>query len=464
MVATVGIEHAPVEELQAMLRGQLVRPGDNGYDAARTIWNAMIDRRPAIVARCAGAADVIAAVQFAREHDMEVSVRGGGHNVAGNAVAEDGLMIDLSPMKSIRVDPVTRTARVEPGVVWAELDAEAQAFGLATVGGTVNTTGVAGLTLGGGFGWLTGKHGLTVDNLLSADVVTADGRLLRASADENPDLFWALRGAGANFGVVTSFEFRLHPVGPMILGGLALYPIDQIRDVMRFYREYLAGAPDELTIYAAALTTPDGVPAAALALCYCGDLDEGERVITPVREFGNPLVDMLQPMPYLAQQGLLSQGFPDGRQNYWKAGLSTTLTDEAIEVIAEYAPRVPSPLTAMVLAGNGGAALRVGASEMAYYHRDALYNLMILSHWEDPAENERNIGWTREFFSAVQPHLSGGVYVNDLNDARDEGEARVREAYGANYTRLAEIKAKYDPTNFFRLNQNIQPVGQRLRS
>lgn len=282
---------------------------------------------------------------------------------------------------------------------------------------------------------------------------------MHASGQENPDLFWALRGAGANFGIVTSFEYQLHRVGPMILGATVLYPLDQLRDVLRFYREFLVDVPDELTIYAAALTTPDGVPVAALALCYCGDLEEGERVIRPVRELGTPLVDLLGPMPYLAQQGLLSQGFPDGRQNYWKSGLSRTLNDEAIEAIVDYAPRVPSPRSAIVLAGSSGKVLRVRPSDMAYFHRDARFNLMILSHWDDPADNERNIGWTREFFEAVRPHLSGGVYVNDLHDANDEGSERVREAYGANYALLAEFKAKYDPNNLFRSNQNIKPAA-----
>ncbi|HLT21129.1 MAG TPA: FAD-binding oxidoreductase [Thermomicrobiales bacterium] len=461
MVATRGIADAKIEQLEERVRGQILRPGQPGYDDARTIWNAMIDRRPALIVRCAGASDVIAAVQFAREHELRISVRGGGHNVAGSSLIDDGLMIDLSQMKSIRVDPAGRTARVEPGVRWGELDAEAQAFGLATVGGTVKTTGIAGLTLGGGFGWLTGKHGMTIDNLLSADVVTADGQLVHASETEHPDLFWALRGAGANFGIVTSFEYRLHPVGPLILGGMVIYPIEQLREMLRFYRDFAPSAPDELTVYAAAVTTPDGMPAAALALCYCGDLEAGNRVIEPVRAFGQPIVDALGPMPYMAQQELLSRVFPDGRQNYWKAGLTATLTDEAIETIAEYAPRVPSPLTAIVIACSGGAAARVAPDAMAYFHRSAIYNLMILSHWEDPADNDRNVSWTREFFEAVQPHLSGGVYVNDLNDPRDEGDARVRAAYGGNYARLAALKAQYDPTNFFRQNQNIPPAPSR---
>ncbi|MFW6076036.1 MAG: FAD-binding oxidoreductase, partial [Chloroflexota bacterium] len=306
MAAAPPVVDTGLESFRATFRGPVLEPGDSGYDDARSIWNAMIDRRPAIIARCTGAADVIAAVNYARERDLVVSVRGGGHGVAGNALNEGGLMIDLSLMKSIRIDPGNRTARAEPGVVWGELDTEAQAFGLATVGGTVNTTGIAGLTLGGGFGWLSGKHGLTVDNLLSADVVTADGRLLHASEHENADLFWGLRGAGANFGIVTSFEYRLHPVGPEILGGVILYPMDQLQDMLRFYREYLREIPDELTIYAAVMTPPEGPQAAAIAFCYAGDLEEGERVLASLRAFGTPMVDMTGPMPYIARQEMLS--------------------------------------------------------------------------------------------------------------------------------------------------------------
>lgn len=458
MVGTVRVGDAKVESLRSRLRGTLLQSDDYGYDAARTVWNAMIDRRPALIARCIGSSDVIAALEFAREHGMQVSVRGGGHSVSGNCLVEGGLMIDLSPMKSIRIGPDTRIADVEPGVLWGEFDREAQAFGLATVGGTVATTGVAGLTLGGGFGWLTGKHALTVDNLLSADVITADGRLLHASADEHPDLFWALRGAGANFGVVTSFQYRLHPVGPKILGGMVLHPVDQAGDVLRFYREFMQDVPDELTTYAAILTDPSGVQVVALAICYSGDLEEGERVVAPLRAFGDPVADLIGPTTYLDQQALLTRGLPYGRQNYWKSGLSRALTDDAIDAIAEVAPSVPSPYTAIVLAGNAGAAGRVPSHDTAYFHRDAVYNAMILSAWEDPDENDRNVGWTKDVFAQLEPHLTGGVYVNDLNDPLDEGDRRVREAYGGNYDRLSIIKAKYDPDNVFRSNQNIAPA------
>ena len=454
MVATANLSEAVVEELRAQVRGPLLSQGDEGYDAARTVWNGMINRRPALIARCTGAADVIACVRFAREQGLPVSIKGGGHNVAGSAVINDGLMIDLSLMKGIRVDPDARTARAEPGLLWGEFDRETQAFGLATPGGVVPSTGIAGLTLGGGQSWITGKYGLTIDNLLAADVVTADGRLLHASTSEHPDLFWALRGAGHNLGVVTSFEYRLHPVGPTVLGGMVLHPFDNAREVLRFYREFSAGQPDELTTYAGVLTGPDGALVVALALCYCGEIEAGEQVVAPLRAFGSPVADLIGPMPFVAQQALFGPAFPHGRLNYWKSGLTSRITDGAVETAVDYAARVPSPFTAIVFAGTLGAATRVGKAETAYAHRDAPYDLVILSGWEDPVETERNVEWTRDFFAAVRPELSGGVYVNDLGD---EGEARVREAYGDNYARLAAIKATYDPTNFFRHNQNIAP-------
>jgi FAD/FMN-containing dehydrogenase len=444
-----------VQALRNQLRGRLIQPGDAGYDASRTVWNAMIDRKPALVARCAGAADVIAAVQFARAHDLLLSIKGGGHNVAGLAVCDGGLMLDLSLMQSIRVDPHAQIARVEPGVVWGELDRETHAFGLATPGGVVATTGVAGLTLGGGQSWLTGKFGLTIDNLLAADVVLADGNLVHASATEHADLFWALRGAGANFGVVTSFEFRLHPVST-VLGGMVLHPFDRAREVLRFYREFSATLPDALTVYAGVLTAPDGNRVIAMVVCYVGDLAQGERELTPLRRFGQPLADLIQPMPYPAQQALIGQSFPAGRLNYWKSGLTNQLTDEAIDVLVEYAGRTPSPFTATVIADCHGAYGRVGRTTTAYAHRDLQYDLVILASWTDLAESDRNIDWTREFFQALEPHLSRGVYVNDLgNEAHD----RVREAYGENYERLVHLKSRYDPTNLFRLNQNIPPGG-----
>ncbi len=436
------------------LRGQLLRPEDAGYDPARQVWNAMIDRRPALIARCAGASDVLAAVAFAREHGLPLAVRGGGHGVAGKAVCDDGLMIDLSPMKGIRVDPVARTARAEPGVLWEEFDQEAHAFGLATVGGVVGTTGIAGLTLGGGQGWLTGKHGLTLDNLLAADVVTADGQLLRASATEHADLFWALRGAGANFGIVTSFEYQLHPVGT-VLGGMVVHPLDRAVDALRFYRGFAVAQPDELTTYAVLLTMPDGTPIVALITCYAGPLDAGERALAPLRGFGTPLADTIAPIPYTTMQALIGGGYPHGRQNYWKSGLTGTISDDLIAAAVEHYGRVPSPFTAIAFADCHGAYARVGRGDTAYAHRDLQWDVNILGNWADPADNDRNIRWVRACHDALEPHLSHGVYVNDLGD---EGGQRVRDAYGANHARLVALKNRYDPTNLFRLNQNIEPT------
>ena len=455
--STVQIDDAAAETLRNTMRGPLSRPGDDGYDAARQVWNAMIDRRPALIARCAGAADVIAAVRFARERGLYPSVRGGGHNVAGSAVSDGGLMIDLSPMKSVRVDPAARTARAEPGVLWQELDAETQAFGLATVGGVVGTTGIAGLTLGGGQGWLAGKYGLTIDNLLSADVVLADGSLVRASEDEHPDLFWALRGAGANFGIVTSFEYRLHPVGPHVLGGLVIHPFERARDILHFYRDFAAGQPDELTTYAGILTGPDGSLVIALVTCYAGDLDAGERALAPLRAFGSPVADTVAPIPYTGMQAIMGAGFPHGRLNYWKSGMTRELTDGAIEAIVEFGGRITSPFSAIAIADCHGAYSRVDSRATAYAHRDAPFDLIILASWTDPAESDVHVGWTRELHRAVEPHLSHGAYVNDLD--RDEPEDRVRAAYGVNYERLAALKGRYDPSNFFRMNNNITPAA-----
>jgi FAD/FMN-containing dehydrogenase len=449
------LEEAEVKEFQTRLRGKLLGPGDDGYDDARKVWNGMIDRRPALIARCTGAADVIAAVTFAREQELLVSIRGGGHNVAGNAVCDGGLMIDLAPMKGIRVDPVARTARTEPGMLWGEFDRETHAFGLATTGGFISTTGIAGLTLGGGQGWLAGKYGFTIDNLLSVDVVTADGRLLTASATQHEDLFWAMCGAGHNFGVVTSFEYRLHPVST-VLGGMVVHPADRVRDVLRFYREFTTELPDELTTGVDILTGPDGNLMAAMAVCYVGSFDEGERVLAPLRRFGPPVADTIAPIPYTAQQTMLDEAFPYGRLNYWKSSLTDHLSDEVIAALVDYAGRMPSPLSSIPIGDFHGAYRRVGKTDTAYYHRDLRYDIVIGANWTDPADTERNVRWTRGLYEALQPHLPRGVYVNDLD--RDEGDEQVRHAYGENYERLVTLKKKYDPTNFFRVNQNIKPT------
>lgn len=451
-----GLHEAVIDDFRSAQRGEVLTPGEAGYDAARTVWNGMIDRHPSLIARCQGTVDVIGAVNLAREHGLALAIRGGGHNVAGNAVCDGGLMLDLSPMQSVAIDPVNRVARVEGGVLWRHFDREAQAFGLATTGGTISATGVAGLTLGGGAGWLAGRFGLTCDNLRAVDIVTADGQARRASERENPDLFWAVRGAGANFGVVTAFEFALHPVGPLIHGGLVLHPIEQAGEVLRFYRNFAAQQPAELTTYAAILTLPDGHQAVALVPCYSGDPEAGGEALAPLKSYGTPLVDTVGPMPYLALQSMLDGAFPYGRQNYWKSSYVSELSDGAIDTIVEYARSVPSPATVILIQDVHGAASRVPVDATAFPHRDVPHSIAILSNWEQAGENERNIGWTRTFFEALQPQVRQESYVNELG--HDESQERVRAAYGPNYPRLARLKAVYDPGNLFRYNQNIQPA------
>ncbi len=455
----VDLDDEAVQAFGAGLRGGLIRPEDDDYDTARAVWNAMIDRRPALIARCAGVADVITAVNFARTNGLPVAVRGGGHNVAGTAVADGALVIDLSPMKGIRVNPVAKTARVEGGVTWAELDAETQAFGLATTGGTVSTTGVGGLTLGGGFGWLMRCHGLSCDNLLAADVVTADGRFLTASESENADLFWGLRGGGGNFGVVTSFEFRLHEVGPTLIAGPLFHPLNAAREVLRRYRDMVPSMPDALTCHAAILTSPDGAQLAALLPAYIGSLEAGEAAVRPLRAIGTPAADLVGPIPYRGLQTIFDAAFPTGRRNYWKAGFLRGLDDAAIDVLVDGYSRAPSPYCALLLEHYGGAACRVAPEATAFPHRSAPFSLIVLAAWEDPAADAANIAWARELWAAMRPHAADGVYVNYLSDARQEGENRVAAAYGPNYDRLVALKRTYDPTNRFRFNQNIAPTS-----
>jgi FAD/FMN-containing dehydrogenase len=443
-----------VEAFKATLKGEVLAAGDVGYDAARTVWNAMIDRRPALIARCVDAEDVIHAVNFARTHDLLVAVRGGGHNVAGKAVCDGGLMIDLSPMKGIDIDPEQRTARVEPGVLWSELDQAAQAHGLATTGGTVSHTGVAGLTLGGGLGWLMAAHGLACDNLLSAEVVLAEGRRLTASSTVNPDLFWAIRGGGGNFGIVSSFEFRLHPVGPTVLGGMVIYPMTEAREVLRFYRDITTDCPDELTVFAGLLTTPEGLQIVALIMGWFGAIAQGEQALAPLRNFGAPLADLVGPIPYCQLQSMLDASVPFGWPRYWKSGYFTELSDEVIDLIIAHATAKPSPLSAVPIFHIHGAAARVNPESTAFALRRTQWDLDIVAQWTDPATADANIAWARDFWEAVAP-FSTGVYVNHLDS--DDGAARVRAAYGANYARLVELKRTYDPDNFFRLNHNIVP-------
>jgi FAD/FMN-containing dehydrogenase len=449
------LEPAKIGRLEATLRGTLLRPGTDAYEAARRVHNAMIDRRPGLIVRCAGVSDVVNAVKFARENELLVAVRGGGHNVAGTAVCDGGIMIDLSQLKGIRVDPADRTIRADAGVRWGELDHEAQAFGLGTTGGAVSTTGIAGLTLGGGLGVLMRKHGLACDNVLSIDVVTADGVFLTASAAENADLFWALRGGGGNFGVATAFEYRLHPVGT-VLGGLVLYPLDRARDMFAFYRDFTATAPDEVTAYAALVTSPEGVRLSAIFACYAGSLAAGEAVLRPLREFGPPMADLICPMPYVDLQKTFDPTAPPGLLNYWKSSFLQELSADATDqMIAAYAT-APSSLTSIVIEHLGGAVSRVGEGETAFSHRTRPYAATAASLWRDVTQSEPNITWTRRLWDAIRPSTSDAVYSNYLSD--DEGELRVRAAYGSNYERLVAVKNRYDPTNVFRMNHNIKPT------
>ncbi len=406
---------------------------------------------------CAGPADVARGIAFAREHDLVLSVRGGGHSVAGNAVCDDGIMLDLSGMKGIRVDPDNRSARAEPGLTLGELDHETQAWGLATPLGVVSMTGIAGLTLGGGLGWLNGAYGLACDNLLSADVVTADGRLVKASEIENEDLFWGIRGGGGNFGVVTSFEYRLHPVGPVLAGGLT-YPVAEAPDVLRFYDDFVKSAPDELSTAASLAVGASGQPVVTIVVCFCGPVDTGEQVLRPLRTFRRPIEDTVQPTPYRMLQAAADPGFPFGQLHYWKSGFLRHLTDEAIQTMMRFVEQMPSAATGVGLQQMHGVASRTHPSATAFPHRAEQYDFLILSQWPDPTDTATNIEWTRELFAAMQPHLENAVYVNNLGD---EGDNRVQAAYGANYNRLAALKAKYDPTNFFRMNHNIQPAIAR---
>ncbi len=450
------LEEAAVQEFADNLRGELIRAEDDGYDTVRAVFNGMIDRHPALIARCLGVADVIRGVDFARTYNLPLSVRGGGHSVAGHAVCDGGVMLDLSTMKGIRVDPVRQTAQAQAGLTLGEFDLETQQFGLATTTGVVSVTGLAGLTLGGGLGWLNGKYGLACDNLISADVVTADGRLLVASAEENEDLFWAIRGGSGNFGVLTSFEYRLHPVSTVLAGGLS-YPLEKAHEVLRFYHEFASNCPDELSTVGSLGVAPDGSGVVSVSVCYCGDIETGEEVLRPLRTFGPPLDDSIQPMAYRTLQSAPDAGFPVGRQHYWKASYLKDLSDEAIDVMVQFVREVPSTLTGVGLQQMHGAASRVESEATAFPHRDEHYDFQIISQWIDPANSEKNIEWTRAFFEAMQPFFEGGVYVNNLGE---EGEGRIKAAYGQNYERLLTLKNKYDPTNLFYLNQNIKPTAQ----
>jgi FAD/FMN-containing dehydrogenase len=465
-----GKQHVVSEEaldaLRKGLRGKVVLPGEPGYDDARTIWNAMIDRKPAIIVSAAGAADVARAVQFAREHQLLVAIRGGGHNIAGNAVCEGGLMIDLTPMKAVRIDPKARTAYVEPGVTLGEFDKEAQAHGLATPLGINSTTGVAGFTLGGGFGWISRKYGLTIDNLISVDIVTADGKLVSASAKENPDLFWAVRGGGANFGVVTAFEFRLHPVGPEVIAGLIVHPFANAKELLEGYRKFVANAPDEVTAWVVLRKAPPlpflppevhGKEIVVFAVCAIGDKAAAEKAVAPLRALGKPIADVIGPSPFVGWQTAFDPLLTPGARNYWKSHDFKKLDDGFFKVLIEGVNTLPGPECEIFLGHLGGAVNRVKADATAYPHRDVEFIMNIHTRWRDAAQDKGFIEWTRKVFDAAGAFATGGVYVNFMPE--DEGQRVAKGAYGPNHERLAKLKAKYDPANLFRMNQNIKPAS-----
>jgi FAD/FMN-containing dehydrogenase len=461
------LDETVVRGLNGAFAGELIGPGDGRYETARRVWNGMVDRRPALIARCAGEDDVVAALGFARERGLPVAVRGGGHNVAGNAVCDGGVVIDLGGLKAIAVDPDRRTARVAPGVLLGELDRATQAFGLATPTGNVSMTGVAGLTLGGGLGWIARKHGPACDNLLSARVVTADGECVVASAEENADLLWGLRGGGGNFGVVTSFEYRLHPVGPEVIAGGVLHAFADAPEVFRFFADFVATAPDELSVTASTFRAPPGMPIApemhgelvtVLAVCWAGDLAAGERALRPLRSFGRPLADFVAPMPYTTLQTGSDAAYPSGQQNYWKSHYVDEITDGVIATLMEHAPLMASPQSSFYFQHLGGAIGRQRIEAAAFGHRDAAFDFAILTVWQDRAEDAEHLAWARDFAAAMQPYATG-VYVNNLGV---EGADRVRAAYApATYERLVALKDAYDPDNVFRLNQNVMPSRAR---
>jgi hypothetical protein len=440
----------------AGLHGDVLRPGDPGYDAARAVFNAMIDRKPLAILRCREAADIAHGITFARANDLALSVRGGGHNVAGNAVCDGGIMLDLSPMKDLKVDPDHRRAHAGPGLLLGDLDRATQQHGLAVPLGVMSKTGIAGLTLGGGLGWLNARYGLACDNLIGAEVVTADADILHVSEDEHADLLWGLRGGGGNFGVVTSFTYQLHPVGPVHAGGLT-YPWAMAADALRFHDQFMASAPDELVTAVSIALDPSGAPQVTIGVCWCGHPDEGLRVLRPLRAFGSPVHDTIAPMPYVALQSAPDAGFPLGHLHYWKSGYLRHLTDAATDTLLDIAAAMPPGSSGIGMQGLRGAASRVAVDATAFPHRATQYDFLILAQWADHDHSERNIAWARDSFIAMQPHLENAVYVNNLGT---EGPDRIRAAYGPNHRKLTEIKRRYDPTNTFRLNQNVSPISQ----
>jgi FAD/FMN-containing dehydrogenase len=465
--AEAALDEEALQGLGQQTRGDVLTLGDAGYDDARSIWNGLIDRKPAVIVQCTGAADVVDAVNFAREQNLLLSIKGGGHNVAGNAVNDGGLVVDLTQMRGVHVDPSTQTVRAQGGATWGDTDRESQLFGLAVPGGVVSTTGIAGLTLHGGVGHLRRKYGLSLDNLLSVDIVTADGQLRRASADENEDLFWAVRGAGSNFGVVTSFEFQAHPVGPMVMVGAVFYPQEAWETVLPAWRDYMSSAPDELSSIALFWNVPPHEPfppehqnkaALIVAGVYSGSVEDGEPVVQPLRELAEPLVDASGPWPWLGLQSGFDAFFPKGQHYYWKSRALAELSNAAIEEISGFGTRRPTPITDLVIWHHGGAMSRVGETDTAYGGRDTPFLVTGEASSADPAQTDGAIAWSRELWAAMEKHSNGGMYLN-FPGLGEEKEALVKAGYGVNYDRLTELKAKYDPENLFRMNLNITPAG-----
>jgi FAD/FMN-containing dehydrogenase len=446
----------PLQQLRDSFSGRVIVPQDEGYDVARLVHNGLVDRRPALIASCRNTADIADAVRYARMEGLEIGVRGGGHNVAGRAVIDDAIMIDLSPMKGIYVDPEARTVRAQGGVIWRELNRETAVHGLAVTGGAISTTGIAGLTLGGGLGWLMGKMGLACDNLVSVELVDAEGKVLDVTAESDPDLFWALRGGGGNFGIAASFEYRLHPISTVV-GGLIAHPIAAAADMLRFYREAAASASDDLTAFAALVHAPDGsgVKLAAMVVCHIGPPEEAERELEPYTTWGSPAVVNVGPMPYEVMNTLLDAGYPRGALNYWLSSFTSGITDGLIDTVVERFASVPSPMSAILFEQFHGAVCRIGVDEAAVPHREEGWNLLLPSEWMDPPDTEANIAWTRETHAALAPHLSERRWLNYLGD--DQDTDAVRAAYGPNYARLVELKRRYDPDNVFNHNHNIVP-------
>jgi FAD/FMN-containing dehydrogenase len=438
---------------QLTIKGKVLTAGDAEYNNARKVWNGMIDRKPAFIAQCTKADDISECVRFAKKNNMIVSIKGGGHNVAGNAICDGGLMIDLSKMKEIKGDVANKTATAEPGVILREFDAATMAHGLATTGGTVSDTGLAGLTLGGGLGWLMGKYGITVDNLLSAEMVLANGEQVTVDKNNHPDLFWAIRGGGGNFGIVSKFKYQLHSFGPNVVAGMILYPMEQAKAVMQFYRDYARSAPDELMAYSGFIVTPDGLPVSMLLPAWLGDTKEADKHLAPLRAFGTPLADMTTEMPYTALQSILDAAAPTGIRRYWKSGYFTDLSDELLDIVLKHVATRPSPLSPVLFLHMRGAAARTTTEATAFGNRRDQWDSDIISQWLDAADDEKNINWTRNFWKEIEP-LTNGVYVNHLGS---DDDPRIANAYGANFERLKAIKKKYDPDNFFRMNNNIKP-------